>query len=224
MSFKFSILLFTLFVFVSAKRGILELDDISFDRIVDGNKAVLVAFLEHSWKDPENYDTVATELPDLIVAKVDGSASHNSDLKTRFSITDLSKPVFKFFPKGSKEPETYGGQANGADLIDFVRIQRNPKMKELKELASKFLSSNVNRADSVKKAESIVNSLEGNEKDYANFYLNSMKKIQEKGVDFVGTEKTRLQNLIENKGTTENKKHEFTKRLNVLNSFIEQVL
>lgn len=48
-------LLFVFFLFsslVQAKKGILDLDEITFDKVVDGSQNTLVAFLEYSWKDP----------------------------------------------------------------------------------------------------------------------------------------------------------------------------
>jgi len=46
-----------------------------------------------------------------------------------------------------------------------------------------------------------------------------MKKIQEKGEDFLTKEQERLNTLINSKSTMEKKKSEFTSRLNILNSF-----
>ncbi len=51
-----------------------------------------------------------------------------------------------------------------------------------------------------------------------------MKKVVEKGEEFLQTEKDRLKNLLENKSTAEAKKWEFTKRLNILNTFVKQVI
>jgi hypothetical protein len=47
------VLLFTFIgASLQARKGIIELDDVSWGRIVDGSKNVLVAFVEYSWKDP----------------------------------------------------------------------------------------------------------------------------------------------------------------------------
>lgn len=61
------VLLAVLAVSCSAKKGVLELDEITWDRVVDGSKNVLVAFTEYSWKDPENYDKVSEEFKDTNV-------------------------------------------------------------------------------------------------------------------------------------------------------------
>ena len=59
---------------------------------------------------------------------------------------------------------------------------------------------------------------------YGNFYTASMKRIQEKGDDYVKTERERLNSLIESKSTVEKKKAEFSRKLNVLNSFVAEVI
>lgn len=38
---------------VEGRKGIVELDEITFGRVVDGSRPTLVALLEHSWKDPD---------------------------------------------------------------------------------------------------------------------------------------------------------------------------
>lgn len=79
------------------------------------------------------------------------------------------------------------------------------------------------RSDLLKEAEKIESGLEGGDKEYAKYYLASMKKILEKGDDFVQTEKDRLNGLINSKSTAEAKKKEFNKRLNILNAFTKEV-
>lgn len=111
----------------------------------------------------------------------------------------------------------------------------NPKLQEIKELASKFLSSNTNqRKEILNKCEKIVNSLSSNDKEYylyidfnirltifryGNYFMGTMKKVIDKGDDFIEKEKERLNGLISNKSTTDKKKTEFSLRLNILNSF-----
>jgi hypothetical protein len=46
-----------------------------------------------------------------------------------------------------------------------------------------------------------------------------MKKVLETGEDFLSKEKTRLKGLMDNKSTGEKKRAEFSRRLNVLNTF-----
>jgi len=90
-------------------------------------------------------------------------------------------------------------------------------------LAEEFVAKPAERVAIVKKADAIVDGLEGSDKEYAAFYTSNMKKIQEKGDDFVESEKIRLNGLISSKATADKKKSEFTKRLNILNAFAKSV-
>jgi len=217
---KFNLLVLVaalLFAFVESK-GVIELDDVCFDRIVDGSHPVLVSFNEFSWKNPKDYEKVAAEFKgtNVIVAKVD--CKNNEDLKMKFNIE--SYPAVRFFGADQTEnPLIYSGADNAEDIIDFVRTQLSPKLLELKNLATQFMENKSKRSSSLATAESIANSLEGPNKEYAGYFVNSMKRIQEKGDEFVAAEKTRLQGLLNSPSTAEKKKSEFSKRLNVLNQF-----
>jgi len=223
---KFSFVLLVSFLFFElfsrfslATKGVIELDEISWDRVVDGSNPILISFSDRSWKEPEGYAKVSEELKDteVIVAKVD--CNSNPNLKSRFKVESF--PSVKFFPKEEKEtPVSYGGENKQAEIVEFVRFQLNPKLQELKALARTFVKDNKqDRESAIKKAESIVSQLEGSDKDYGTYYISSMKKIQEKGEDFLTKEQERLNTLINSKSTMEKKKSEFTSRLNILNSF-----
>jgi len=103
------ICLFCLFTFSNAvEKGVIQLDDISWDRIVDGSKPVLVAFTEWSWSDPKEYGKVSEEFrnSDVIVAKIAKEdaqkATDGHFLKTEIdSITNF--PTFKFFFQKDKK-------------------------------------------------------------------------------------------------------------------------
>jgi len=212
---------FALFVCLSsATTGVIELDEVSWSRIVDGAKPVLVAFTEYSWKDPEDYAKVSEDLKEsgVIVAKVDTS---KGELKAQHNIEKF--PTIKFYPRGDATPLVYKGNEKHTEIVDWVRLQLSPKLQELKALASKFVSDSAQRASTISKAEKIVSELPATDKDYGSYYVNAMKKIQEKGDDFVEKEKERLNGLLSNKATTDKKKSEFGLRLNILNSFATQV-
>jgi len=208
---------------LAGKKGVIELDNVSWDRIVDGSKPVLVAFTEFSWKDPTDYEKVSEEFQhsNVIVAKVD--VSSNEELKKKFNLE--SYPTFSFFPVGKKDsPLAYSGAESASELIDFVRVQLNPKLQELKNLAAEFLEKTGDARDAIqKKATAIIDKLEGSDQEYGKFFLASFKKVAEKGADFIKAEKERLNGLIGNKATTEKKKSEFSKRLNVLNAFSKEL-
>jgi len=205
----------------AVSKGIIELDELSWDRIVDGSKPVLVSFQEFGWKDPKDYQKVSEEFKSagVIVAKVDTSKSE--ELKKQFSIS--SYPTFLFFSKGeTSNPVSFTGGEDSNGLIEFVRQQQSPALKQLKEWAKEYVSTPTKRDSVLKQAEAAVTSLADSDKEYGSLYTASMKKIKEKGDDFVTKETERLQGLIDSKSTVEKKKTEFTRRLNVLKAFIVQ--
>jgi len=199
-----------------AKKGILELDDETFDKVMsDRRRPVLIAFTEYSWKDPDDYDKVAKEFDDILVAKVAGNDSPK--LKERFGVSTY--PTIKYFASGSAEPVTAGG-ASKDELIDFVRLQQNPKLQELKQIATDFLTAAAAARPAIlTKAEELAKSFEGSAATYASYFVNTIKKVLEKGEDFIEKEAARLTGLVDSKSTVAAKREEFQRRLNVLKSF-----
>jgi len=203
-------------------KGVIELDEKVFDLIVDGSKPVVVSFQEHGWKNPKDYENVVQEFDGqgIIFVKVD--CAINKELTQRFNIENY--PSIRYFAKGqTTNPAIYSGPDTSSDITDFIRVQMNPKLNELKQLAVKFFAESSSRKSILASAESIVNGLEAVDKEYANFFVNNMKKILEKGEQFVELEKERLGGLLGNKATTEKKKQEFSRRLNVLNAFSQTI-
>ena len=74
-------------------------------------------------------------------------------------------------------------------------------------------------ADIIYKAEKVLEeSTDEKEKATGDIYVKTMKKIQEKGVDYVDSEVARVQKLLKDK-ITDKKKEQFKKRLDILTSF-----
>jgi hypothetical protein len=84
-------------------------------------------------------------------------------------------------------------------LTDFVNTQLNPTLLDLKKMAQEYVASN-KKADLLKKSEALIaKELKGVQ--YAEWVVLNMRKIQEKGADFITKEKTRLEGLVANKST-----------------------
>jgi len=203
------------------KKGCVELDDETFDKVMNGrSNSVLVTFVEYGWKEPDDYDKVHHEFSNVLVAKVSGHDSPK--LKERFGITSF--PTAKFFARGNAEPVTAPG-ATTPELIDFVRIQQNPKLMELKKLATEFIDETVpaKRQAVVTRAEELVATFDAASKEYANLFVTFFNKIADKGEDFIEKEAARLKGLIDSKSTIPAKRDEFQRRVNVLKSFAKTV-
>jgi len=203
------------------KKGVVELDDETFDKVMTGrSNHVLVAFQEYGWKEPDDFDKVHHEFANVLIAKVSGHDSPK--LKERFNIDTY--PTVKFFPRGSAEPVTCPGSTT-PEMIDFVRMQLNPKLLELKKLATDFIEStdSAKRKGIVAKAETLVGTFDAANKDYANLYVTFFNKIVDKGDEFVEKESARLKGLIDSKSTIPAKREEFQRRVNILKSFAKTV-
>ncbi|KAH3743850.1 hypothetical protein Pelo_14758 [Pelomyxa schiedti] len=206
---------------VWCRKGILELDSTNFDKLVGTEgKNFLVAFVEFSWKDPSEYDKVAEEFtasPDAVVAKVD--CSDAKELKQRYDVE--AYPTVMCFAAGSKVPQRFDGDAgDSASVVDFFRGCMDPQVAELKGIAAAFLGSE-DKAAEVARAEGIVGRLgaESEGARYGRYVLGNMRKIAEKGAAFVESEKARLQALIDNKSTAQEKQKEFKMRVGILDLF-----
>jgi hypothetical protein len=75
------------------------------------------------------------------------------------------------------------------------------------------------RAALVSKAESLVSSLDAAYSKTGKLYVATMKRVAEKGGEFVAAEKKRLTGLVESKSVVADKAKEFKQRLSVLDAF-----
>jgi hypothetical protein len=94
------------------------------------------------------------------------------------------------------------------------------QLKELKSLAQSLLKATGDaRKSIVSKAESLVASLDAQFAKTGKLYVATMKRVAEKGGEFVSAEKKRLAGLVESKSVVADKAKEFKQRLAVLEVF-----
>lgn len=93
-------------------------------------------------------------------------------------------------------------------------------IEKFDRLAEELLASDSSGyADIIQKAEKVLEESTGDkDKATGDIYVKIMKKIQEKGVDYVDSEVARVQKLLKDK-ITDKKKDQFKKRLDILTSF-----
>lgn len=93
-------------------------------------------------------------------------------------------------------------------------------VEKFDKLAEELLRSDSSSyADIIQKAEkALEETTDEKERTSGDIYVKVMKKIQEKGVDYIDTEVTRVQKLLKDK-ITDKKKELFKKRLDILSSF-----
>jgi len=206
----FIILLFTEFS-IAVEKGIITLDEYTFDKVVDGSKYVLVEFIYQPWETTPDLETVGREfdsLKDVLICKFIISA--NEEFAKRFDFKKEELPAIKLYPKGSTTFENLvEGSAKtikGDDVVELLRFRLNPNLKELKDIAAQFVAEDAKRTELLKRAEILAKNASGKDLEYASQFIKSMNKIIEKGVSYVSQEKTRLTKMTQSSSVTEKNK------------------
>jgi len=215
-------------------RGIVKLDNTTFDRIVDGSKTVFVRFdKEYSYGDEhdawkELAGKVGDSSADMLSCDVGVSEygdKDNSDIAERFSIKSDDFPQYRLFTKGTSSsgtPITYTGDKKYDAFLRFLQekagvwIGLPGQVKTLDGLAKEFVSGDKKAV--LKKAEKAAGALEAKDADSGKYYVKVMGKVSEKA-DFVAKETERLQKMIDDGSVKAAKKEQFGRRLNILSSF-----
>ncbi|KAK7344395.1 hypothetical protein VNO77_13940 [Canavalia gladiata] len=220
----------------TAPSNVVILTPENFNEVVlDETKDVLVEFYApwcgHCKSLAPTYEKVATAFKleeGVIIANLD--ADKYRDLAEKYDVSGF--PTLKFFPRGNKAGEEYGG---GRDLDDFVAFineksgtSRDGKgqltskagiVDSLDVLVKEFVAAN----DAEKKAvytriEEEVEKLEGSASRYGKIYLKAAKNSIEKGPDYAKNEIQRLQRILD-KSVSPAKADELTLKKNVLSSY-----
>lgn len=215
-------------------RGILKLDNTTFDRIIDGTKSVFVRFdKEYSYGDEHDaWKELAGKVGDssanMLTADVGVSEygdKDNSDLSDRYSIKSEDFPQYRLWLKGSAHTDTpivYKGDKKYDGFLRFLQekagvwIGLPGQVKVLDDLAKEFVKGN--KAAVTKQAEEAVKTLDAKDAESGKYYVKLMSKISEKA-DFVAKETERLQKMIDDGSVKAAKKEQFGRRLNILSSF-----
>ncbi|XP_019563288.3 protein windbeutel [Aedes albopictus] len=236
-------LLVTFYIGASwASNGCVELDKLSFDKIVKRFRYTLVKFdvaFPYGEKH-EAFTSFALEsneaLDDLLFALVgikDYGEKENADLGKRFKIPE-KYPVIKLF--NNETLDTYVDYPEDDPItVDSLRkfVSANTDLyiglpgclKEIDELAAKFSCPKKSKEallEIVTETEQMEN-LFSAEKAHKSFqiYLTLMRKMaqSDKSVkEFIAGEKDRVRNLLKGK-ISDNKKADLNLRLNIMESF-----
>eukprot|EP01001_Neometanema_parovale_P009545 NODE_5783_length_909_cov_213.847328_g5558_i0.p1 GENE.NODE_5783_length_909_cov_213.847328_g5558_i0~~NODE_5783_length_909_cov_213.847328_g5558_i0.p1 ORF type:complete len:259 (+),score=95.47 NODE_5783_length_909_cov_213.847328_g5558_i0:54-779(+) len=220
-------------------KGVVNLDTVTFDKIVGTDRFhVLVKFdKQYPYGDKEDqFKEFAKRIGELTTAKdvliasvsvAEYGEKANEDLATKYEAKADNFPVFKLFKKGSSTPIDFTGEVTADSLTRFAKDELKiyvglPGCLEVfDKLATGFLGvSAADRATRAKDAETASADLTGDDATSAKAYANVMKKIADKGVEFVSNEKKRLEKLLTSKITDEKKK-QMRHKLNILSSFTE---
>ena len=152
-----------------------------------------------------------------MVAKID--VSNVGDDETALKPTNL--PTVRFYPKGSSEGIDFTGDAEDvAEVTAFVQGQLSPELRQLKALAADFAAASGDaRQAALDKAAELVATLDSDMQRTGKVFLVTMKRVLERGNEFIATEKARLGKLVDSSSITKEKVKDFKGRLAALNAF-----
>eukprot|EP01083_Nonionella_stella_P232309 819665_1 len=221
-------------------QGALSFDTITFNKIVDGSRNVLVKFdkkyaygdNENAWKDfASTYATTS----DLLLGEV-GISEHgdntNEELGTKYNINKDNYPQYRLFKSGNdiNEPIKYENENIKSDeLAQFlikngIYLSLNGCLKDFDELSKTFMNTNdKTQRDKIGiEGKELLNGYNGKEVEEKSgkYYMKVMAKITKEGDEYVEKEIKRLDTLLN--GDTyipDDKKPWFRKRLNILSVF-----
>ena len=221
----------------AASLGAINLDDFTFDKIVDGSRDVLVKFdKDYPYGDDEDEfkalcKTVAPLKTSLIIAEVgvqDYGDRHNEGLRERFGISRDSFPAYRLFKKGTSGtdmPLVYSGAITEGALAAFLKLETGlyvglpGNLEVFDKMAQGFLGKDTAEATALHKAAEVAQSkVTASDAGSARAYVKIMARVLEKGPSFISAETNRVKKLMQGK-ITEKKKRFFSERLNILSSF-----
>uniref|UniRef100_A0A1B6C9M2 Endoplasmic reticulum resident protein 29 n=2 Tax=Clastoptera arizonana TaxID=38151 RepID=A0A1B6C9M2_9HEMI len=241
MEFMFKILAgifltLNLFNFASCK-GCVQLDSFSFNKVISKFKAALVKFDTAYPYGPkqEEYEKVclaSSNIDDLLVAEVaikDYGDKENQDLAEKYNVNKDAYPSIKLFLNGNSEPLSFDSKSdfNANEIKKFIRSNSKVYiglpgcLEHFDSLAVQFAlePSKEERKKLLLKAEDLWDGAKGNvEKKSAEIYVKLMRKVIEKGDDFLSSETKRVENILKGKVSKE-KVQEMENRLNILQAF-----
>ncbi|OQV25793.1 putative Endoplasmic reticulum resident protein 29 [Hypsibius exemplaris] len=220
-------------------KGSVPLDAWTFDKIMPFFKVALIKF-DRVFAHGDKHDEFAKVAEaghknrDLLIAEInsaDFAEKRNMDMHERYGINKDDVPVLKLFIRGKPVPLNYTGNFLADDIKRFIKsmggvwIGLAACLEEYDELARLFTLEQdpAKQRALLAEAEGKVTDLkDDDEKRSAKMYIQTMKKLLEKGKDFIPGEIKRVEKLQTDK-ISNTKKEELKSRFNILHSFKEEL-
>lgn len=210
-------------------KGFVDLDDITFNKVVDGSRYIFVVFYspwDTASKDlmPE-LEAVGEEAgaqDNLLLVKANGE--DNEKLKEKFGWKEDDLPLILAAPKGQakdvKAYKKFEGEKKDTDtLLEFLETVAGAPgtVPDLAIAVEKFMAAPSSAG--IAEAEKVVATLDEAEKVTGAYYVKAMGKVVSKGKDYPKSESDRLKRMIEGGKIREDKVKEFKHRINALRVF-----
>jgi len=224
---------------VYATKGVIQLDSLTFDKIVGKFDATLVKIdVQYPYGEQhDEFGLLSKELvktSDLLIAEVgvqDYGENENKDLADRFGAKKDDFPVLLLFKGQNPEPIKFpAAETFKSDRIKaFLRQNTGIKLllanclEQFDRLAEQFvaLSAKEQQGQVLEQTRSEASKLESDEdKKSADIYVKLMSKVIERGLKFIDSENERVKNLLAGK-ITDAKRKELQMRVNILQSFLQ---
>ncbi|XP_046386613.1 endoplasmic reticulum resident protein 29 [Ischnura elegans] len=220
-------------------KGCLPLDSYTFDKVISKFKASVIKFdvaYPYGPKHDEfaKVSEAAFTIPELLIGEVgvkDYGDQENSDLAERYKVSKEDFPVIKLFVEGKKDPFTYSpGTSEDFTADNIKKFIRSTSgiyiglpgcLERFDRLVAEFLAESDEKAQRklLRDAENLWDKAQGrSEQRAAETYVKLMRKVIDKGKEFVDGEMKRVEGLIKGKVSKE-KKEELQNRINILQSF-----
>ena len=208
-------------------RGFVELDDLTFDKVVSGDKGVLVEFYapwcEHCQTLKPVLDDVGSKLgdhPSLLLVKI--NAEQNQYLAgEKFSIEGY--PTLKYIERDTLDPIDYEGERSAEAIVSFLisKVGRLTEVKALTPFVAAFMDGSKAKEGVLDDTSAAVEGLTLAEKKMGFYYLKVMKGILKKGEEYLSSESERLSKMLnaDDASLNESKTKEFKTKLEVIETF-----
>lgn len=212
--------------------GVVDLDDWSFDKVVDGSHSVLVGFYSPNCPECLYFANEIYKLGeqfsanvDIVIGKIEIS-QYNKDIADRYGVSSF--PTWIYFPPDNPSSYTiYDEEDKSADAIefwlyDFAHVQKDGQLDFLNEIIPTFVKDASNRERTIIEAEQLVDSqgLEPFDKEHANYYISVMRKCVEKGMNYAGEELARLERVLEDPEIKLEKQFRIKRRHSIVEQFV----
>lgn len=221
-------------------KGCTPLDTWTFDKLISRFSAAIVKFdIAYPYgKKHDEFTKLAAAgrgADNLLVAEVgvkDYGDMENMDLQERFGVKKDDFPVVKLFVQGQEDPIDFEGEFNEDGLKKFIRqhsqvyIGLENCLEKFDRIADRFITTKdeTERKQYLREAEDEWDILKNpSDRKSAETYVKLMRRMREKGNEYVREEKIRIDKLLKDKVSKE-KKSELEGKINILRSFVKDEL